>query len=96
METTDTTVDAHFERYKEENPLGYTKLELAKKKKMILDIERDYPNLPRAWIEMVVDFEKITPPEEMERIINEGLFEYEGKFTAKKSSVNSKEDGTSH
>ena len=82
------TIDEEFDRYQPSNPLNYTKLELAKKKKMMNDIKRDYPNLPDAWVEMVLDFEKVTPPEEMERIINEGTFEVPGKFSAKKNKSN--------
>jgi len=88
MANSSVTIDDEFPRYKESNPLNYTKVELAKKKKMMMDIKKDYPDLPDAWIEMVLDFEKITPPEKLIQIIEEGEFEYAGKFSSKKNKTN--------
>lgn len=68
-------------RHVPENPYNYTNLQLAERKKALRDLERDYPNLPFGWLEMVYDFEKNTPKEQVEKIINEGLWEVAGKFS---------------
>ena len=68
-------------RHQPENAYGYTSVELAERKKALRDMERDYPKLPYAWLEMVYDFWKNTPPEEVEKIINEGLWEVPGRFS---------------
>lgn len=70
-----------IKRYEPENPYNYTKVQLAERKKALKDIEKDYPNLPYAWIEMIYDWEYNTPKEEVERIINSGEFEVPSKFT---------------
>ncbi len=68
-------------RHVPENPYNYTKVQLAERKKALRDLARDYPNLPFGWLSMVYDWEKNTPPEEVEKIINEGLWESPGKFS---------------
>lgn len=70
-----------IKRYEPDNPYNYTKVQLAERKKALKDIEKDYPNLPYAWIEMIYDWEKNTPKEEVERIINSGEFEVPSKYT---------------
>jgi len=70
-------------RHQPENPYNYTNLELAERKKALKDLERDYPHLPYAWLEMVYDFHKNTPEEEVTEIINSGKWEEPGKFSAK-------------
>ena len=64
-----------------ENPYNYTKVQLAERKKALRELEQIYPNLPFGWIEMCYDFEKNTPSEEVEDIINTGRFEVPGKFS---------------
>lgn len=71
----DTSEDP-LPRYKEENPFGYTNLELAQRKKALLDMEKDYPNVPYAWLEMLYDWHAHTPNEEVKEIINTGKWEY--------------------
>ena len=68
-------------RHVPDNPYKYTKVQLAERKKALRDLARDYPNVPYAWLEMTYDWEKNTPPEEVEKIINEGLWEVPGKFS---------------
>jgi len=68
-------------RHVPENHYNYTNVELAERKKALRDMERDYPHLPFGWLELVYDFEKNTPKEEVEKIINEGTFEVPGKFS---------------
>ena len=66
-------------RHVPNNPYNYTKLQLAERKQALKLLEREYPNLPFGWIEMCYDFEKNTPKEEIEEIINEGLWESGGR-----------------
>ena len=80
---TDNNNDNVIPRHQPENPYNYTNLELAERKKALRDLERDYPNLPYAWLEMVYDFHKNTPEEEVKEIINSGKWEKPGKFSAK-------------
>ena len=68
-------------RHVPENPYNYTNLQLAERKKALRDLERDYPNLPFGWLEMIYDFEKNTPKEEVEDIINKGRWEVPGKYS---------------
>lgn len=70
-----TTLEKEIPRYEEPNPLNYTNLELAKRKKSINDALKDYPNLPAKWIEWVYDLIENKPPDEVKQIINEGLWE---------------------
>lgn len=74
-------VDEKIPRYQEENPYKYSKVQLAKRKKALMDMKRDYPNLPEGWLEMVYDFHANTPEEEIEQIIDQGTWEIPGKFT---------------
>ena len=67
---------SELKRHKPENPYKYTNVELAERKKALRDMERDYPNLPYQWLEMVYDFNK-----NVIKIINEGKWETPGKFT---------------
>ncbi len=74
-------ISGEIPRYQEENPYNYTALQLAKRKKAMLDMKKDYPNLPEAWLEMVYDYHENTDVEEVERIISEGEWESVGKFS---------------
>ena len=69
-----------FPRHKEDNPYNYSNLEKAERSKALKDMERDYPNLPYGWLEMVYDHWKNTPKEEQEEIINSGKWEGKSKF----------------
>lgn len=62
-------------RHKPSNPYNYTKVDLAKRKKALIDIERDFPNVPKMWAEWLYDVIENMPPEEVERIINNGEWE---------------------
>jgi len=57
------------------NPYNYTELEKAKKALAIKDAVRDYPRLPEKWIEWMYDTIENKPKEEVDRIINEKLWE---------------------
>jgi len=62
-------------RHAPENPFKYSKLQLAERLKALKDMERDYPNLPYGHLEMVYDFVSNTPQEEVQKIIDSGLWE---------------------
>lgn len=68
-------------RHEPENHYNYTELELAERKKALRDMERDYPNLPFAWLEMAYDWHKNANEDEVKKIINEKLWEAPGKFS---------------
>ena len=62
-------------RHKPNNPYNYSKLDLAKRKKALIDIERDFPNVPKMWAEWLYDVMTNKPQEEVEEIINSGKWE---------------------
>ena len=68
-------------RHTPSNPYNYNGAQLAERKKTLKDLEEVYPNLPFAWLEMVYDFEKNTPREEIQKIIDNKSWEKPGKFT---------------
>jgi len=67
-------------RHEPENPYNYTNSELAIRKKALRDLEKDYPTLPYAWLEMVYDWHKNTPEAEVKQIIDSGTWEVPGKY----------------
>lgn len=74
-------VDDTIPRHEEENPYNYTKVEKAERSKAIKDMAKDYPHLPHGWLEMVYDFWKNTPEEQVTKIINDGTWEKPGRFS---------------
>ena len=62
-------------RHEPENPFKYSKLQLAERLKALKDLERDYPRVPYAHLELVYDFVRNTPPEEVNKIIESGIWE---------------------
>jgi hypothetical protein len=80
-------IDEVIPRYVEENPLNYTKAQLAARKKALLDMKRDYPRLPESWLEMAYDFHANTPSKEIEDIINSGKWDVPGKFSKSSGGV---------
>jgi NADH:ubiquinone oxidoreductase subunit len=75
-------------RHKPSNPYNYTKVDLAKRKKALIDIERDFPNVPKMWAEWLYDTIENMPPEEVEKIINNGEWEKPSeKYQAKGGTI---------
>ena len=64
-----TSVEEEFERYKEPNSFNYTELELAKRKKALIDAEKDFPLVPPKWIEWMYDVLEQKDEEEVKKII---------------------------
>ena len=75
-------------RHTPSNPYNYTNVQLAERKKALKELAEIYPSLPFAWIEMAYDFEKNTPYEDIQSIINEKKWETPGKFTPGNKKLN--------
>jgi len=67
-------------RHKQENPYKYTEVQLAKRKGDIRAMIKDYPTVPPMWVEWIYDVITNKPQEEVEKIMNEGLWANPGKF----------------
>ena len=74
-------------RHSPSNPYNYTNVELAKKKKALIDAQRDFPNVPAQWIEWMYDVVEHMPADEAEEIINKGLWETQGVHSEAKGGV---------
>ena len=83
----EVSIDDVIPRHVEENPYHYTPLEKAERTKAIKDMGKDYPHLPHGWLEMVYDFWKKTPTEDVNDIINKGAWEVPGKFSSSTGGV---------
>lgn len=70
-------IEEEIPRYESKNPFNYSKVELAKRKKAVIDAEKDYPNIPGLWIEWMYDLMGQKSEEEIEHIINSGEWEKE-------------------
>ena len=66
---------------------NYTELELVTKEKAIKDASKDYPRLPPKWIEWLYDAVETKPKEEIEKIINEKLWEKQINTTRQSGGV---------
>lgn len=66
-------------RHKPENHYNYSAVELAERTKALRDMQRDYPDLPYAWLEMTYDWHKHTDESEVKRIINDRVWEGNGR-----------------
>ena len=63
-------------RHKPDNPFKYTNIQIAERSKALKDMERDYPNLPYAWLELTYDFvHKCKCKDEVDEIIDSGKWE---------------------
>ena len=67
-------------RYTKENPYNYTGVQLAQRKAAVTAMIKDYPTVPPMWVEWLYDTMTKKSPEEVEKIINEGLWETPSKF----------------
>lgn len=63
-----------LERYKPDNKLNYTNLELAEKEKWIREAKKDYPNIPEQFISWAIDYRKILGDAKFNEMINNGEF----------------------
>ncbi len=70
-------------RHQPDNPYNYTPLQLTERKKALRDLEKDYPNLPFGWLEMVYDWHAHQDENVVKQIINQKTFEGPGKYTLK-------------
>jgi hypothetical protein len=74
-------IDETIPRHIPENAYNYSNLQLAQRKKALLDMKKDYPHIPEAWLEMAYDFHENTPKEEIEEIINSDKWSKPGQFS---------------
>ena len=68
-------------RHIPDNPYKYSIIQMAERKRALRDLVTDYPTLLYGWLETAYDFEKNADPEEIKKIINDGLWEGKGMFT---------------
>lgn len=73
-------METDLPKYKPENVYNYTSLQLAKRKRDIKAMIKDYPSVSSMWCEWLYDVIENTPKEEVDKIINEGLWEGPSKF----------------
>ena len=57
------------------NPYNYTPLQLATRDKAVNDMSKDFPSIPYKWLEWLYDTIENKDEKEVEKIINEGLWE---------------------
>ncbi len=69
------TSDIEIPRYTEPNPFNYTEIQKAKRNKAIRDAARDYPHLPRLWVEWMYDVVENKPVSEVEEIMEKNLWD---------------------
>ena len=80
-------METEIPRYQKENPYNYSKTDLAKRERDIKAMIRDYPTVNAMWVEWLYDVIENTPKDEVENIINNGLWEKESKFSKATSGV---------
>ena len=80
-------METDLPRYTPPNPYNYTKVQIAKRRRDMKAIIRDFPTVSPMWCEWIYDIIENTPPEEVEKIINEGLWEVPSKFAKAQGGV---------
>lgn len=63
------------ERTRHTNTWGMTDAQLSRRKAHVLQLEKLYPTLPPAWLEMAWSFCEVTPDEEIQRIVDSKSWE---------------------
>jgi hypothetical protein len=74
-------METDLPKYVAPNPYNYTAVQLAKRKRDIKAMIRDYPNVNPMWAEWLYDTIENMPNDEVEEIINKGLWEIPSKFS---------------
>jgi hypothetical protein len=69
-------------RHQPNNPYKYSKTELAVRKSAIKALHRDFPDVPLLWAELVYDTMNHLKDEEVQEMIDKGLFDKESKYKA--------------
>lgn len=73
-------METELPRYQKPNPYNYTEVQLSKRKRDIKAMIADYPTVNGMWCEWLYDVIENMPPEEVENIINNKLWEGNSKF----------------
>tara|TARA_R110002153_G_scaffold39035_1_gene112692 strand:- start:174 stop:542 length:369 start_codon:yes stop_codon:yes gene_type:complete len=66
-------------RYEMPNPRNYTNLELEEKAKRIKNLEKEFPNVPPYWVDMLYDYLSKKDDKELKKMINEDRHGEEAK-----------------
>tara|TARA_R110000787_G_scaffold81690_2_gene176958 strand:+ start:1998 stop:2339 length:342 start_codon:yes stop_codon:yes gene_type:complete len=75
-ETQGLDIDKVFERTnKHINDMGFSQMTLKRRVLEMKELEKAYPKMPTAWLEMAWNFHEMTPKEEQDKIIKEGLWD---------------------
>jgi hypothetical protein len=74
-------METNLPKYIPENPYNYSNLEKAKRKRDIKAMIRDFPTVSPMWVEWIYDVIENMPKEEVDKIVNEGLWEGPSKFS---------------
>lgn len=74
-------METELPRYQKSNPYNYTEVQLSKRKRDIKAMIADYPTVNGMWCEWLYDVIENMPPEEVENIINNKLWEKPSKFS---------------
>lgn len=80
----ETSID-EIPRHEPSNPYNYTKIQIAKRQMQLKQMEKDFPNVPYGWLELVWDFCENKTEDELNEIIESGAFEGKSAFTLKKA-----------
>jgi len=73
-------METDLQRHKPSNPYNYDEIQLAKRKRDIKAMIKDFPTVSPMWCEWLYDVIENMPKEEVENIIKNKLWEGEGKF----------------
>jgi len=76
-------METDLPKYVAPNPYNYTELQLAKRKRDIKQLIRDYPSVSPMWCEWFYDIVENTPKEEIDDIVNNKRWETPSKMFSK-------------
>lgn len=74
-------METDLPKYIAPNPYNYTNLQIAKRKRDIKAMIRDFPTVSPMWCEWLYDVIENMPKDEVDKIVNEGQWEVPSKFS---------------
>jgi len=63
--------DPNLSRHVPSNPRNYSNMELTKRKELVDELEKKFPNIPPSWLEMCYDWLHGKTDEELTKMVNE-------------------------